>query len=343
MTPKRRIVFRLVLVLTSFVIAAWFVLSARKPVRYSLFESGLAPTAETIESAVPSTTNPQATASAPELPKAPIANNRGNPPVLESPTPSKRDAEIQRLKQQADLVAQFASVPAEHLVDALLQHFQQAQQTKPAYSDFPGYSDALMHRLDSEAARLWEKERAGSAPARMLLFDLLFKCKRAPEHWKICNSQPVESIQSEFLAMTIRAIEQGDIYFSSTALAVNGYSVSYEDFEYASRFVAQTRVALERRLAQGDCVALDALGHSFKGWNGAIDLADPLLTYRYRFALSIAPHAAPFSRQHAQRSLEQFRLSIRPELLRAQEAVAKALVQRSFQTDNAVCAKSRDY
>ena len=282
---------------------------------------------------------------------APKPANPANPTSSVAPaasiTPAQQREEAQReyaaerAKRHAELDAQFANVSQAALLAAILQHMRGNRLADFPYHD---YSEALFRRLENHSQALRALEQQGDADARWLIMGLLLGCLRTPDASAFCSSEPLPQTQREFTEMTVRAIDEGDFLISHMSLSIGGYAVRYDDYQTRSRFVEQTRPALLRRVEQGDCVALDFLANSYSGMNGAIDLADPQRSYRYRYAYMIAPHASQnlHFRQSLQRTLNAFQSSLRPELLRAQEAEAKMLVQRSFQNDTAACKLQRN-
>lgn len=265
-------------------------------------------------------------------PKHASANTDSQPSTSNSqPTTANAKSTIDFLQTMDDAT----------LIDWLLTEWTESQQ--PNYQapnlDQDAMTLAFAQRGSPVLQELRKQASTGRADAAHLLSETLRTCTRTPMPG--CPSAPQAKAEAERVDWAAAAA--GEAY-PMVMLWMDSANRNDENF-YRDHVatVERMRPLLLKNVQLGDCVALDWLA-AFYSLNVEIaQYRQPLLSYRYRFALLHAPFASRHYQDLARQQVARAQEQIRPELLRAEEKIALALVHSSFQTDTPNCRIGRNY
>jgi hypothetical protein len=285
--------------------------------------------AATTDSNQPSESN-QATL-APQIPADSVKTN-GSAPTQKSVTNTTEDAiSTQNFLQAMD---------DKQLVDWLLVQLADSQSASPPPPN-----------LDNETFdRVFEQRRTGillvirsqaaakRVGAASLLSAMLRDCAQTPAP----GCPPAAEAQAEAERVDWSAAEAGEAYPMVTLWMDGTHRANGDYYGAHIATIERMRPIFEKNVLLGDCVALDWLAASYGLYVEIAQYRQPLLSYRFRFALLHAPFASQQYRDMARRQVARAQEQIRPELLRAEEKVALELVQNNFQVDTPNCKIGRE-
>ena len=225
-------------------------------------------------------------------------------------------------------------------VDWLLGEWTNSQQPnyQPPDLDEDAFTLAFERRAPGVLQELRKQASAGRAGAANLLSDSLRTCAQTPKP----GCPPAPEAQAEAERIDWAAAEAGQAYpmVKLWMDATNREDANYYHDHIAT--VERMRLILQKNVQLGDCVALDWLAASYSLHVEIPQYRQPLLSYRYRFALLHAPFASQQYLDMARKQVSRAQEQIRPELLRAEEKIALELVQKSFQIDTPNCQIGRN-
>lgn len=258
------------------------------------------------------------------------------PPVVEgSPAATKPATARQKLTPEF-----FRAMNDSAMVDWLLITILDSRKT--GQTPFEHIGDAVEREYELRKAGVFQELRNRLAARQAGADELLSLGLRSCAWNESAGCPPAADAQAEAERIDWAAAEAGAAY-PMLMLWMDG--TNRKDANYYHDHIEtinRMRPILEKNVQLGDCVALDWLAASYGLYVEIAQYRQPLLSYRYRFALLHAPFASQRTKDSARKQVALAQAQIRPELLRVEEKLALELVQSSFQRDTPNCKTVRD-